>query len=123
MSAKDGGPVFPQPGAVHEDGTTEWTANGYLSLRDYFAGLALQGLIAGSLANRGVVNGGSAGACKTAYDYADAMLRARGEVDTIHQALVAALIDAKLSLEANFSQSSALPKIIAALTAAGMVRS
>lgn len=64
MSAKnDGGPAFPHPA---------WTASRGMSLRDWFAGQAL----AGMLSSDGRPTGDQAKA-EWAYDLADAMLKAR----------------------------------------------
>jgi hypothetical protein len=73
----DGGPAFPR--VVTED----WRErqDGGMTLRDYFAGQAMQALITktpvGS-APPGITNRNKATAVG-AYDYADAMLRARKE--------------------------------------------
>lgn len=78
MSAPDGGPAFPVQALESEyrDGRYHdvWRPQGGMSLRDYFAAMALQGLIAS--------NDDAAGDRLTelpryAYDIADAMLRAR----------------------------------------------
>lgn len=63
MSKKDGGPAFPRPNNVRpyeEDGMT---------LRDYFAAEAMQGLVG----NGGVPKASA----EYAYKFADAMLKAR----------------------------------------------
>lgn len=60
---KDGGPAFPFAAEYGHP-----AACGGMSLRDYFAGQALAGLMA---------NGLGSSAVKTAYDMADAMLRQR----------------------------------------------
>lgn len=66
MTPDDGGPAFPgpdhisQPDDIHEG----------MSLRDWFAGMALQGLV--NLAGRD-----PGGESQLAYRYADAMLAAR----------------------------------------------
>lgn len=83
----DGGPAFPRTGFELSDGS--WVApQGGMTLRDHFAGQALQGTIA-SMAGVSLYEGkqlvdsvgGPAAfqdkvAC-TCYDYADAMLKAR----------------------------------------------
>lgn len=82
MSAQptDGGPAFPH---THEE--FEHGAIG-MSLRDYFAAKALQGLLANSsvpndlfIMGDGTDENGSVEtyAAESAYDYADAMLAAR----------------------------------------------
>jgi hypothetical protein len=67
MTIKDGGYAFP----THEDMQEGMT------LRDHFAGLAMQGLIASP---RGPANGGTitdSWVAENAYIVADAMLKAR----------------------------------------------
>lgn len=61
----DGGPAFPVDPSIsmHREG---------MSLRDYFAGLAMQGLVAGDAEFDGHI-----GYAKSAYMFADAMLEAR----------------------------------------------
>lgn len=66
MNDKDGGPAFPVPEPGLETGMT---------LRDYFAVKALQGAI--HHRGFGVIAGTRNNDCLDAYDYADAMLRAR----------------------------------------------
>lgn len=73
MSEKEtGGPAFPQPDLV-EDGHVVSQGQTGMTLRDHFAGLAMQALIAvtpgGDLPHRM--------AAADAYRYADAMLEAR----------------------------------------------
>lgn len=66
MSAQDnGGPAFPTP-----------MSEG-LSIRDYFAAKAMQGLIAATGDSDGVVTYDDASVAASAYSMADAMLRAR----------------------------------------------
>jgi hypothetical protein len=52
-----------------------------ISLRDWLAGMALQGLLSGGIGNYIPHDDCNAGinAAGFAYDYADAMLKARGE--------------------------------------------
>ena len=71
MSAKnDGGPAFPVP--VAQPFGEGWMAVGGMSLRDWFAGQALAGLLACP-----EVTGSEHTLTKSAYNYADAMLKAR----------------------------------------------
>ena len=70
-ATKDGGPAFPTPDTHHPDGQIQYGTNG-MSLRDWFAGQALAGLLACP-----DVSGGWESISKSAYTYADAMLRAR----------------------------------------------
>jgi len=70
MSApiNDGGPAFPTPAGVqHNDGMT---------LRDYFAAAALQGIISDASVTASSKNDGELVA-SSAYAFADAMLKAR----------------------------------------------
>jgi len=67
---KDGGPAFPVPDTHHPDGQIQYGTNG-MSLRDWFAGQALAGLVS----EHGRYD--STGAALDAYSIADAMLRAR----------------------------------------------
>jgi hypothetical protein len=64
----DGGPAFPVPGLMHDE-----TFNG-LSMRDYFAAKALQGLLADP-----DTKGSFREYAKDAYAYADEMLLNREE--------------------------------------------
>jgi hypothetical protein len=66
MSAKTGGPAFPQRS------TDSWEVDAEgMALRDYFAAKAMQGMLASD------ADLGEAGLAKWAYVYADAMLAAR----------------------------------------------
>lgn len=74
---KDGGPSFPSPVGIY-DGKTGGAVRG-ITLRDYFAAKALQGLLAHpdcmevGPAHEDITNG----VVSEAYFVADAMLRAR----------------------------------------------
>lgn len=76
MSARDGGPAFPRPAS--EDATYGTLADGNsvvreqdgMTLRDYFAGQALTGL----LAERSIP---APSVATRAYEYADAMIEAQ----------------------------------------------
>ena len=71
MSIKDGGPFHPfQP--LDRQGMPCMAAEPGLSIRDHFAGLAMQAII---IANREEI--GRAIVCDSAYLYADEMLRTR----------------------------------------------
>lgn len=76
----DGGPAFPF-GQVSE--VTGAPINGYhnngMSLRDYFAGMALQAIIAKAPFEQGPVGVDESDRMRArgAYDYADAMLETR----------------------------------------------
>lgn len=72
MSAEDnGGPAFPIPGAHMPNGEWMWGDNG-MTLRDYFAGKALEGMLADS-----EVRGTPKEFAERSYALADAMLEAR----------------------------------------------
>lgn len=68
---KDGGFAFPQSETANGNSFGAEYADGGMTLRDYFAAKALQGLISNSL------NGTPDGAAKIAYEFADAMLKHR----------------------------------------------
>jgi hypothetical protein len=72
----DGGPAFPRPAAFSNAERTACTEQDGMTLRDWFAGQALAGMISavdpkseGSQAIKPIA--------EAAYDFADAMLRAR----------------------------------------------
>jgi hypothetical protein len=69
VSARDGGPAFPVPDSMPGDGV----GGAGMTLRDYFAGQALAGLIM----RDAVIDTITAG--KKAYAFADDLLAARGE--------------------------------------------
>jgi hypothetical protein len=75
MSARDdGGPAFPIQGSYD----TDYEHNG-MTLRDWFAGQALAGILGGGFADtipHDDLNGGR-DAAAFAYQYADAMIAAR----------------------------------------------
>lgn len=86
MTKETGGPAFPQPITSSIDGHTFTTcdrdnAQSGMTLRDWFAGMALQGAMSGSL-ERLLDSGASPSAIeralvKTSYEMADAMIKAR----------------------------------------------
>jgi len=70
MSIKDGGPAYPCE--QHEAQNGEWnqTFERGMSVRDHFAGLAMAAIIPDTQLGFDAI-------CAEAYQYADAMLRAR----------------------------------------------
>jgi hypothetical protein len=67
----DGGPAFPIPPIDNGPGNIKSQAKPGMSLRDWFAGMAMQGLLVHD--DEGVISE----AARDAYRYADAMLKAR----------------------------------------------
>ncbi|WP_447875843.1 hypothetical protein [Serratia fonticola] len=83
MSKETGGPAFPQFGYVSTAGCNSDSSDAGgtgLTLRDHFAGLALQGMIttSGAPALNGF-DGFEGHIAKAAYRMADEMLKYRGE--------------------------------------------
>ena len=73
----DGGPAFPRPAYTtygHPGGAKDHPAVKGMSLRDYFAGQALQGMMANPEKDYYAVD-----AAREAYAYADAMLAERSK--------------------------------------------
>jgi hypothetical protein len=68
----DGGSAFPQPAKHYDDGSSSIPPNNGMSLRDWFAGQALQGHLAFPGSDLYADD-----AAKIAYRYADAMIAAR----------------------------------------------
>lgn len=69
MSKETGGPAFP---ASYYTDDGEWAKRDGMTLRDYFAAKAMQGLLADHSNNMYIED-----LVKLAYEYADAMLKAR----------------------------------------------
>lgn len=80
MRKRDGGSAFPRSGAYANMGTPRAHSQEGMSLRDWFAGMALQGLTVGTdleqAAHRGLWPDHDK-ATKFCYAIADAMLKAR----------------------------------------------
>jgi hypothetical protein len=80
---KDGGPAFPRAGFWSDGGpcATDTQPQGGMSLRDWFAGQALAGMLAGGFGDTVPHDdvGGGSDAAYFAFQYADAMIAARGE--------------------------------------------
>lgn len=66
MSSNDGGPAFPVP--MHDDGNGQPRVIAGMTLRDWFAGQALVGLI-------GVMEANDEQLATAAYEIADAMIK------------------------------------------------
>lgn len=72
-TASDGGPAFPSP-AINNDSRIDWAVEygyGGMTLRDWFAGQALSGVLAQPEQT------GNTATAKWCYTMADAMLEAR----------------------------------------------
>jgi hypothetical protein len=65
-----GGPAFPFPAYTYQNGEINHGEGG-MTLRDYFAAKAMQGLLAGTTTSDGAM------IVRDAYKIADAMLKAR----------------------------------------------
>jgi hypothetical protein len=70
----DGGPAFPRPGVTLPNGEFQWPHDG-MSLRDLFAGLALQAINV----QAHVAEPASEFIAWSAYNIADAMLKERSK--------------------------------------------
>ncbi len=85
MSANDGGPAFPCPDDYTQEGKPVYGPKNLqgMSLRDWFAGMALQGWLAsfGPDAAHPVRNESQGDVALQAYEMADAMLAARERKD------------------------------------------
>jgi hypothetical protein len=73
MSNNTGGPAFPSPGVVLHSGNQQGAYEG-MTLRDYFAAKAMQGILASGNLPKSVQYDELA---SVAYKMADAMLKAR----------------------------------------------
>ena len=72
----DGGPAFPVPEMHYGTDTKQRCDNQGMTLRDWFAGMALQGYLAGrnNCADENPMNFERARAASDCYRYADAMI-------------------------------------------------
>ena len=68
----DGGPAFPVPDCHHANGQVQYGHNG-MTLRDFFAGLAMNGMVADPPTETGAAQD----CAELAYLIADEMLAAR----------------------------------------------
>lgn len=86
---KNGGPAFPTHGFVIVAGQMVPTSDGGQSLRDYFAGQALAGMLANDrtfCTDTDSISGGWQEIAKVAYNGADAMIAARvGKEENHHE--------------------------------------
>lgn len=77
----NGGPAFPHSARLVAPDTYEHLTHGGMSLRDYFAAKAMQGLLANTLMGDASLHARApdwlADISVGAYEFADAMLRAR----------------------------------------------
>jgi len=78
QKSTDGGPAFPlrserQSGPFETEVTTYFG----MSIRDWFAGHALAGILASLAGEKGQIPNIEKSVAESAYDYADAMLKAR----------------------------------------------
>ena len=71
---KDGGPAFPNPALANEGFSPSYDMSG-MTLRDWFAGQALAGLLAGQY--RGLSSANLSEVPNEAFAIADAMIAAR----------------------------------------------
>lgn len=93
----DGGPAFPVPGSLHQNGQVQYGGNG-MSLRDWFAGKALSGLAASSYRAEGSTPGAAAitqavTLSEHAFRLADAMLAARDKQREKSESINAELLE------------------------------
>jgi hypothetical protein len=72
MRKDTGGPAFPRP----YSGTINYAQEG-MTLRDYFAAKAMQGLLANPKLQEQILKAGQSWIEESAYAFADAMLEAR----------------------------------------------
>ena len=72
-STNTGGPAFPGPYVNDKGGLEALWKQGGMTLRDYFAAKAIQGILASFTSTMPEIDA----TAKAAYKYADAMLKAR----------------------------------------------
>jgi hypothetical protein len=81
MTKETGGSAFPVPQAesVHCRGEIVQYAESGMTLRDWFAAMALQGMLSGKPAPYGVMLSEHPNVADTAYKFADAMIAERNK--------------------------------------------
>lgn len=83
MSKSDGGAAFPSPGVAVSDGRRDQMQQGAyegMTLRDYFAAKAAQGLLSGAMADGTKYHPDAAAfIAQAAYQMADTMLEERAK--------------------------------------------
>lgn len=92
-AVNDGGPAFPTQNEG-QTGSTTWHFQG-MSLRDYFAAKAMQGFAAEPNA---AWKAGANGMARCAYDWADAMLKAREQTKDAAPDLLTACRETRIRL-------------------------
>lgn len=78
MTDKTGGPAFPVTSYVNSDGETFESKPQGMTLRDYFAAKAMQGMLANPKLQEQILKVGQSWIEESAYAVADAMLKVRG---------------------------------------------
>lgn len=73
----DGGPAFPVHGGYEGDDPRNHILGGGMSLRDWFAGQALAGMLADPNVRHADLDALAAAVARESYGFADAMLKAR----------------------------------------------
>lgn len=77
MSNENGGPAFPYSGVHKGENVNQIIDSHGMTLRDYLAANAMQGMISAPMGK--FKHGNSFELTESAYRFADAMLRARGQ--------------------------------------------
>jgi len=77
MSKDTGGPAFPVQSYVNADGETFESEPQGMTLRDYFAAKAMQGMLANPKLQEQILKAGQSWIEESAWAVADAMLKAR----------------------------------------------
>lgn len=109
----DGGPAFPTDMLISGSVTGSKPYSG-MSLRDWFAGQAMVGITAGYWSNPDMSGVGPQGMADEAYQYADAMIAARGDRMTnyLYGAIITALLLAIVSYAAGLGDLQAIANAV-----------